>query len=244
MKLNKKTILFCIVFFIPIIVSSCATLLDVNDQDIDVVGLPKFSGDTLNDRIKTNSISYVLGPDDIIHIEVDQHPEWSGDFNVKPTGKIVVPDLGEINVEDSSPGKVEQILTEYMSSYIKGPKVKVNIVKYASQSIYVLGEVEKPGRYSTEGKDLTIRDAVILAGLPTRYAATDNVFIISPSRRNPRKQVVNLYRILNRGELLRNVKLMPGDIVYVPKTLLGKVNDIFSVLLSPLTSTKEAMLVP
>jgi polysaccharide biosynthesis/export protein len=242
--MNKKTIFICVVFFIPFLVSSCATLLDVNSEDVDVVGLPKFSGDAVKSAMKTDAISYVLGPDDIIHVDVEQHPEWSGDFSVKPNGRIVVPDLGDIDVEDSSTAKVEEILTEYMSNYIKAPKVKVNIVKYASQSIYVLGEVEKPGRYSTEGKDLTIRDAVILAGLPTRYGAISNVFIISPSRRNPRKQVVNLYRILNRGELFRNVKLMPGDIVYVPKTILGKLNDLFGVLLSPLTSTRAAMLTP
>jgi polysaccharide biosynthesis/export protein len=241
--MNRKTLLLFAVFFIPLICSSCATMMDVKTDDIDI-GLPNFSGDTLKDRIRAEKISYVLGPDDVIRIDVDQHPEWSGDFIVKPSGKITVPDLGDIDVEDASTVKVEEILSEYMSKYIKNPKVKVNMVKYASQSIYVLGEVEKPGRYSTEGKELTIRDAVILAGLPTRFASISNVFIISPSRRNPRKQVVNLYRILNRGELLRNVKLMPGDIVYVPQNLLGKINEFFGALLSPFTSARQAMVSP
>jgi polysaccharide biosynthesis/export protein len=220
--------------------SSCATLVETQPEDLDLA-LPHFEMDTQH-GFYDNETPYLLGPDDVVKVEVEQHPEWSGDFAVKPNGRISIPDLEDMEVEDTSTAALEKNLVKYLSKYIENPKVKVEIVKYASQVVYVLGEVNKPGKYSTEGKSLTLRDAIVLAGLPTEFAQDNNVFIISASRKIPRKKVVNLYRVLYRGELQRDIKLKPGDIVYVPQNLLGKISRVFSVLLSPLSSARGALI--
>jgi polysaccharide export outer membrane protein len=183
---------------------------------------------------------YVIGPDDTLRITVAQHPEWSGEFSVGPDGRIVISGMGEFTVGGMGKERAETALRDAMERYINNPRVSVEIVKYASQVIYVLGEVNRPGRYSTEGKVLTLRDAVILAGLPTRYAADSRVYVITPAPGKPRQQVINLYRILNRGEMRRNIALKPGDIVYVPQSILGMVNELLSILLSPLGSVNTA----
>jgi len=183
---------------------------------------------------------YVIGPDDTLRITVVQHPEWSGEFTVGPDRRIVIPGMGEFAVGGMGKDGAETALRDSMERYINNPRVSVEIVKYASQVIYVLGEVNRPGRYSTEGKALTLRDAVILAGLPTRYAADSRVYVITPAPGKPRQQVINLCRILNRGEMRRNIALKPGDIVYVPQSILGMINEFLGVLLSPLSSVNTA----
>jgi polysaccharide export outer membrane protein len=187
---------------------------------------------------------YRLGPDDVIRVIVYQHPEWSGEFVINPNGKIRITDLGEIPVEGFTKTALESNFTSYLSKFIREPKISVDIVKYASEVIYVLGEVNHPGKLSTGGKIITLRDAIILAELPTRFARTSTVFVISPSHQMPRKQVINLYRILYHGELENNVEVHPGDIVYVPQNFLGFINDFVSVLLNPVSTAKQAALVP
>ena len=170
---------------------------------------------------------YLFGPDDVIRIIVDEHAELSGEFTVKPDGNIFIPMLGDFRAGGRNKDELESLLTKYFSKYI-------------SQTVCVLGEVNRPGEYPTGGKAITLKDAIILAGLPAKYAATGRVFIISPSSGKPNRKVVNLYRILYRGELERNIQLNPGDIVYVPQTLIGKVAGLFDVILGPLTTVRVA----
>lgn len=191
---------------------------------------------------------HILGIDDVIKINVEQHPEWSGNFTINPQGKIFIPQLGIIRAEGYTIKQFEEKFKEFLAQYIENPRVNIEVVNYASQVVYVLGEVNRPGKYSTEGKIWTLRDIIIKAGLPTRFAATSRVFIITPSRDiNPKRKVVNLYRVLYKGELENNIEIKPGDIVYIPKNFLGIINDLISVLTSPLTSistAKSAAVIP
>ncbi|MHB9156188.1 MAG: polysaccharide biosynthesis/export family protein [Endomicrobiales bacterium] len=179
---------------------------------------------------------YVLGSDDVLRIYVENHPEWSGDFIVKPEGTVLLKDIGEIKVEGLTKEELRAALVKQLGRYINNPQITVDTVQYKSQTITVLGEVNRPGEYPTQGKQVTLKDAIIMAGLPSRFAATGRVFVITPDKHRPRQKVVNAYRILYRGETKNNIVIKPGDIVYVPQTLLGKLNEFISAILSPWNS--------
>lgn len=203
----------------------CVTMARVYSDDMNNGG-----------NVSNGQSYYVLGPDDVIRINVDQHPELSGEFTIEPDGTVSMPNMGIIEVEGLSKQQLEDDIFSRASKYVNNPKVRISILKYASQVIYVLGEVAHPGRYSTEGKKLTLRDALVLAGLPTRFAADGRVRVVSPSRKRPAQQVINAHRILYRGETTRNIELNPGDIVHVPQNVLGMLNDFFNTFLSPFTA--------
>jgi polysaccharide export outer membrane protein len=181
---------------------------------------------------------YVLGPDDVLRLVVEQHPEWSGEFTIRPDGNIFLPSIGEFKMDGFTKDTAAVALGSYLEKYINNPRVTFEVVRYASQYIYVLGEVNHPGRYVTGGKNVTVRDGVILADLPTRFAALSRVYVINPvSSGKPNQQVIDLDRILNRGEMARNYSLEPGSIVYVPKNIWGYISEFFGVFLSPVSST-------
>lgn len=231
-----KKILCCIVSVIYVFsFSSCASAPIMNTKNIN--------NKEEKVLVKDEKIDdYILGIDDIIYVSVGQHPEWSGNFTIKPDGTIFIMGLGSIKVEGLIKEGAEVMITSVVEKYINNAKVIVDIIKYASQTIYVLGEVNRPGKIITEGKRLKLRDAIIMAGLPTRFGVTTRVYVISPtSFGKPKQQVINLYRILYRGETTRDIQLNPGDIVYVPQSLLGKISDFFSALLSPITTTRTAI---
>lgn len=216
------------------LLTSCATLSKKQMMNI-------FNEKKRVDILSRSHDAYLLGSDDVVRITVDQHPEWSGDFKIGPTGKIIMSGLGDISAAGLTKTSFEQKIVLSLSNYINEPKVTVDITKYSSEFVYVLGEVNSPGRISTEGKLLTLRDAVVSAGLPTHFAAESTVYVITPATGKPRKQVINLYRILYQGELGNNIELSPGDIVYVPKNWLGKLNYILEVLLSPISAGKTGV---
>ncbi|MFC2061065.1 polysaccharide biosynthesis/export family protein [Elusimicrobiota bacterium] len=234
MKINKYFLSITknsLVFLFTLCFLSCATM----DKSLSIFNEEK------EDEASSYMDHYFLGVDDVIRVNVEQHPEWSGEFVIDPSGRISIPGLNDIFAGSLLKEELAANLANHLEQYINNPRVTVEIVKYASQVIYVFGEVNRPGKYSTEGKIITIRDAILNAGLVRSYADLRRVFIISSSKkRNPSKKVINLYRIMYRGELEKNIVLKPGDIVYVPQTVLGKLVDFLSSLTSPFSSVSAA----
>ena len=65
--------------------------------------------------------------------------------------------------------------------------------------------------------------------------ALQAVHVIQPDVNNPNVRKINMKDILYKGELKDDVDLFPGEIVVVPSTVLAKINDVLSALLSPVT---------
>ncbi|MDD5132021.1 MAG: polysaccharide biosynthesis/export family protein [bacterium] len=182
---------------------------------------------------------YRLGPDDVLQIITRNHDEFSGKFTIDPYGKILIPMIGEIKAEDLTREEFVEVLKEEIGKYVQDPNVMVSIMQYRSKVVYILGEVRSPGKYPVEGDSIALRDAIASAGFPTGLAATWRVYIIKPRTVRPSYKIVNLYKILYRGKMKNNVTLTPGDIVYVPSTMLGKLSNSLSYLLDPFYKTRN-----
>ena len=178
---------------------------------------------------------YTLGRDDIIRIIVRNQPDFSGDFVVGPDGSIQYNYLGDIPVLGMTKYEVQQVLGKLLERYIRVPQVTVTIMGYNSKAVYVIGEVNRPGKYIMRGDVIKLREAIVAAGLPTRTAALWRTHIIKPDIENPRVRKVNLKKILYGGKLQEDVDLDPGEIIVVPSTVLHAVNNFLSDLLNPIT---------
>ena len=183
------------------------------------------------EAVKNNS--YSLGPDDIIRISVLRHPEFSGDFRIEPNGYVCLPYFDPIKAEGLSKFQLRDKLAAVLSDFIEKPSVDVRIIEYNSQSIYVVGAVARPGRYSTQGKKMTVRDAITAAGMPTRGASLRFAYIFSPEPDIPKK-AVKLYDLLYRGKMEDNIIIQPGEIIYVRSTVISKLGIFLDQLLNPL----------
>ena len=178
---------------------------------------------------------YTLGRDDIVQIEVANQPDFTGAFIVGYDGRIQYNYLGDIPVAGLSKYELQQVLEKLLAEYVRVPVVNVTIVGYNSKVVYVVGEVNRPGKFIMRGDMIKLREAILAAGLPTTRAALGRVHVIKPDLSNPRIRVINLTRILYKGQLKDDVDLAAGEIVVVPSTVLSKVNDFLSAILSPVT---------
>ena len=87
----------------------------------------------------------------------------------------------------------------------------------ATQRVLVAGEVRAP--LSLPFKEgMTVLDAFVAAGGGTEYADLDSVRLIRlAGARAEREILVDLARMLKKGDLARNLTLLPGDILVVPR---------------------------
>ena len=86
------------------------------------------------------------------------------------------------------------------------------------QSVYVLGEVVKPGAYSLHA-DMTFLDAFAGAGGETKDGITTHIHLIRPSKNLDRE--ISLKELMQPGANV-NFALADGDIIYVPRRGLAK----------------------
>jgi protein involved in polysaccharide export with SLBB domain len=94
------------------------------------------------------------------------------------------------------------------------------------ERVYVLGEVATQGVYALkQAQDLLA--ALALAGSFTRLAKEENTLIVrgyEPGKA-PLVMMADVDALLRKADLSQNVRLKDGDLVYVPRMLIGDIND-------------------
>ncbi len=191
--------------------------------------------------IETEEMRYTLGPDDVVAIQIQRHPEFSGTFPVNQEGKIQMQFAGDIDVTGLTKKELADKVAKLVSSYVINPEVDVTILEYRSKYYLVIGEVNRPGKYFMRSETTTVKDAIVESGLPMVSAAMRKCVVITPDKDGKvKKRTVDVYAILYGGNLRKNLEIRPGDTLYVPATVMAKTFRVIAPITEPVTSAAEA----
>lgn len=169
---------------------------------------------------------YVLGEGDEIAVSVFRHSEFDKQTRIPSHGTLFFPLVGEIEVNGLGARGFRERYTEKLSRYVINPQVEVEITAHRSQKIFVLGEVRRPGIYSSGGA-IDSFEAIAMAGGFTVDAKRKNVLLIRGDLNDPNLYSLDLKRGLQRGDLTQNALLQRGDILYVPASNIVKAARFF-----------------
>ncbi len=86
-----------------------------------------------------------------------------------------------------------------------------------ADQIFVFGEVTKPGPYKLRARDVSVVEAITMAGGPTRLAASNRTRIVRVENGKERVIQVNVESII-KGDKNQDILLRPGDIIVIPQT--------------------------
>jgi polysaccharide export outer membrane protein len=180
---------------------------------------------------------YSLGIDDVVTIIVRDQPDFSGRYVVDPDGNIQYNFVGDIKAEGKTKEQLKAEVTEKLRRFVRYPEVAVMISEYRSKAVYVLGYVNAPGKYAMKGDRITVKEAIVAAGLPRADAKLNKVYVIRPSQHTadgvPQKKNVNVNKLLNKGESAEDFILQPGDTVVVNQRWFDKFVNNFSRIVGP-----------
>ncbi|MBI1977137.1 MAG: polysaccharide export protein [Candidatus Omnitrophica bacterium] len=184
---------------------------------------------------------YTLGIDDVITVIVRNQPDFSGRFVIDPDGNVQYPFVGDIPAEGKTKQELKAELIKRLKKFVRYPEVAVMISEYRSKAVYVFGFVNSPGKYAMKGDKITVKEAVVAAGLPRMDGSLNRVYIIRPSQNTkdgkPGKKKVNLNKLLNKGESAEDFLLEPGDTIVVNQRYFDKFVNAYSRLVGPVFQT-------
>lgn len=164
--------------------------------------------------------SYRLGAGDRLVLILTGDVEASYTLDVTREGFVVIPQVGQIYVNNLTLGQLEDVLFSRLGSAYSGigrgsgatTRFSVSVASLRSNQVYVTGDVASPGSYrvSSTGTALT---AIYAAGGPTANGSLREVQV----RRGERLvATLDVYDYLLRGDPGRDVRLQNGDVVFVP----------------------------
>jgi polysaccharide biosynthesis/export protein len=92
--------------------------------------------------------SFLIGPNDVLFVEVFNQPKLTRPVGVRPDGKITLPIIGDMQASGLTPNKLrDQIKEAYGASELINPIVDVTVTQVNSQKYTISGQISRPGPY-------------------------------------------------------------------------------------------------
>jgi polysaccharide export outer membrane protein len=131
-------------------------------------------------------------------------------YTVSDSGYIEIPVLGRIQVAGKTMDEAIAAIRHRSDHYLKDATV---IVKLISFKFSVIGEVNRPGTYTNYNSQLTVLEAISMAGDITDYGNRKKVHVLRPEATGTKSFELDL---TNRKILTSDgFFLLPNDIIYV-----------------------------
>jgi polysaccharide export outer membrane protein len=158
---------------------------------------------------------YLIGPGDVLSIDIWKEPELSKQVSVRLDGKISLPLVNDIDAAGLTSAELRNQLTEKYKDFVDFPEISVTVVQSNSKKIYILGKVTNPGEYPLQ-KYMTVVQAISLAGGLAQWADSSDVKLIRKIRGTERTFRVDYDAIVSGEDSSQNVLLQPDDTIFVP----------------------------
>lgn len=163
------------------------------------------------------SQNYKIGVGDLLQIEVYDEEDLTKEVRVLTDGFISFPLLGSIEAAGRSVTQLEKYITKLLAEkYLVNPQVTVFVKEFSS--VFVFGEVKKPGSFPLYGR-MTVFEAVTLAGGFTEVANPSKVRVVRLSPNGDEVSFeVDVKQITEKGNTSADVELEANDRVIVPRS--------------------------
>ena len=139
------------------------------------------------------------------------------DYLIDKNGEIDFPVVGKVKLVGLSPSETRQLLREKLKDYLINPIINIRIKNF---TVTILGAVNRPGTYDVTGEQITILEAIGLAGDITIKGRRDNIMVI---REFNGTKVYNRINLNEKESLKSDVfYLSQNDVVIVEPNKSGK----------------------
>jgi polysaccharide biosynthesis/export protein len=159
--------------------------------------------------------TYIIGPQDILNVNVWKEAELSGNVQVRPDGKVSIPLLNDVQAAGLTTIQLGSQVTAGLKKYVTDPRVTVVVTAINSRRVYVLGEVARAGGFALL-PDMTVLQAISDAGGLTQFAHGKKIYVLRDEAGKQVKYPFNYNKVLKGENPEQNFPLKSGDTIVVP----------------------------
>ncbi|WP_297746085.1 XrtA/PEP-CTERM system exopolysaccharide export protein [Hydrogenophaga sp.] len=162
--------------------------------------------------------NYVIGPGDVLNINVWRNPELSSTVPVRPDGKVSAPLVDELVAQGKTSQEVARDIEKALGKFVRDPVVTVIVTTFVgpyAEQVRVVGEAAKP-QFLPFKQKMTVMDVMIAVGGLTDFADGNKATIVRAAEGNKRYSV-RLRDLIKGGDISANVEMLPGDVLIIPQ---------------------------
>src|SRR5690348_3342491 len=155
---------------------------------------------------------YIIGPGDELQVRVWGQVQADLRVIVDRSGQIYIPQVGLVSVAGVHYGDLEQHLKSEVSKIFKNFNVSANVGRLRSIQVLIVGNAQYPGKYTISSLS-TLVNAIFASGGPTAQGSLRHIQV---RRDGTTIADFDFYDLLIRGDKSKDVRLQPGDVLYIP----------------------------
>lgn len=170
---------------------------------------------------KSLAEDYRLSPgDEIMAIDFStgelNNPYRSPQIPILPDGTATIHLAGTVKLAGLTVRQANEVVNELARKFVVRPDVQIVVCKLRPTNVYVLGDVVKPGIYPVSMKsNMTLAMALQTAGGIRPSGDVHNVVVTRAE--SGKQETVDVWQMLAKGDVSKDVMLNHGDSVFVPK---------------------------
>jgi len=147
------------------------------------------------------AFSYHLGSGDKLSIKVFNQADLTGEYTVDGEGRISMPLIGTIKLDNMTLQELEEHLKKKLSpDFLLNPRISIQVLNY--RPFYILGEVNNPNSYPFVS-GMTYLTAVAIAGGFTYRAVEKHVFVVHANDSDKKEVQENIENYVRPGDIVR-----------------------------------------
>jgi len=182
---------------------------EVNIEELDY-NVNKFN-DIYNYRYE-----YILGPADVIAINLTDTDDLDNSYEIDPDGMIDLPFIGKVKIDSLTVDEAQNILKQILGNFYRNPDLQINIEEYNSSKVYIVGAVRNQITINLDQKPIKLIEAAIQANFNPN-AADKLLGTKGFLRRDNQVYKINLNNTFASLDDRENFFLKKDDVVFIDR---------------------------
>jgi polysaccharide export outer membrane protein len=173
---------------------------------------------------------YQLSVGDALDIKFRFTPEFDQSVTVQPDGFISLRDIADLRAAGRTVPELTELLKKRYSGILHDPVLSVTLTQFEKPYFIANGELGRPGKYDLR-TGTTVIEAVGIAGGFSEKSKHSQVLLFRRvgDQWMPAK-VLDVKAMVKAGDLSEDLRLRPGDMIFVPKNTVSKVQPWLQIL--------------
>jgi polysaccharide export outer membrane protein len=167
---------------------------------------------------------YKLQVGDELEINFPLTPEYDQIVTIQPDGFINLQGLEDMHIDGMTTPELVSALKAAYAALLNDPEISVVLAVFDRPYFVAAGEFNTPGKFELKGTTTFLQAVAMAGGIKPGGKQTQVVLFRRASNDWVEVRKLNLKKIASSQRLGEDLEVMPGDLLYVPRSTWDKID--------------------